>query len=147
MKHPYRPWLALVAALALVAGCATPTDVDEATGYAELVADRPSLADDIYPAWISNVRGVPIPQVHDRRRYARLEPGTYDVVLTADLSRADRAFRTRYAEVWAQPGIIELTVEAGKRYYLGAHFVRGRIDKWEPKVWKVEPIEHGRLPD
>jgi hypothetical protein len=144
MKHAYRTWLALIAAATLVAGCATPRDADEPVGYAELVADWPSLADDIYPAWISNVSGVPIPQDYDRRRYVRLEPGTYDVVLTADLSEADRAFRTRYAEVWAQPGIIEITVEAGQRYYVGAHFVRGRIDTWEPRVWKVEPIERTR---
>ena len=46
---------------------------------------------------------------------------------------------------------MELEVEEGKRYYIGARIVGSRYDQWEPVVYRVESIRSGRdqdvLPD
>jgi hypothetical protein len=35
---------------------------------------------------------------------------------------------------------MQIDVEAGKRYFLGAKLTADRLDEWEPVVWRVEDI-------
>jgi hypothetical protein len=75
-------------------------------------------------------------------------PGRHQLVLTAVFRRGDEIKLSPQNPMRGDMlGSMELEVEAGKRYYIGARIVGSRYDQWEPIVYRVESIRGGRDQD
>jgi hypothetical protein len=78
-------------------------------------------------------------------------PGRHHLVLTAVFRRGDEIkLSPQNPRRGDKLGSMELDVEEGKRYYIGARIVGSRYDQWEPVVYRVETIQGGHdqdLPD
>lgn len=134
---------AVLAALVLAtAACASSTAGD--ADYAIITTNASDISGKIYPAYVSKVDDREIKGGtgrFGRKEVVRVEPGVHKVRLTADLSRATGVLsKPGYTPRDQQPGDIEIEVEAGKRYFLGAQLTANRRDQWQPVVWRVEDI-------
>ncbi|MGD8976810.1 MAG: hypothetical protein PVG91_04340 [Gammaproteobacteria bacterium] len=133
----------VLAALALaMAACASGTAGD--ADYAIITTNASDISGKIYPAYVSKVDDREIKGGSGRfgrKEVVRVEPGVHRIRLTADLSQATGVLsKPGYTPRDKQPGDIEIEVEAGKRYFLGAQLTANRRDEWEPVVWRVEDI-------
>lgn len=113
-------------------------DMDEPHGTVVGWSKRP--ASDIYETRIIKINGEEMPS---ERGVVYLQPGEYTLefqILTRNHQPSARTRLTRrepkdYNE-------LKLTVEAGKRYYIGGKFNRRTSDfPWSIVLWKVEPDE------
>jgi hypothetical protein len=130
------------ALMVISAGCASsaPGDVD----YAIITTNASDIPGKIYPAYLAKVDDREVKGgsgLLGRQQVVRVEPGVHRVRLTADLSRATGVLsKPGYTPRDEQAGDVEIEVEAGKRYFMGARLTANRLDQWEPVVWRVEDI-------
>lgn len=133
----------ILAALVLgAAGCASGTAGD--ADYAIITTNASDISAKIYPAYLAKVDDREVKGGtgrFGRKEAVWVEPGLRKVRIMADLSRATGVLsKPGYTPRDQQPGDIEIEVEAGKRYFLGAQLTANRRDQWQPVVWRVEDI-------
>lgn len=132
----------MVIALTAITGCASSTAGD--ADYAIISTNASDISGKIYPAFLAKVDDREVKGgtgLNGRKQVVRVEPGVHTVRLTADLSSATGVLsKPGYTRRDRQPGDLELEVEAGKRYFLGAQLTANRRDEWQPVVWRVEDI-------
>jgi hypothetical protein len=127
-----RPLLAAsAAALALAA-----SGVDEPRAIVAVAYD--GIAQQVHPVLIQAVDGKQ--QVQPLRDTLWLAPGKHTLRLAARLD--DNAVRLRgpVGARAAAPAVLELEVEAGKRYLIGAKVDGRRGVDWKPVVLRVEDV-------
>jgi hypothetical protein len=136
-------WSAFVIAVLAwsAAGCTGIERAPHEEAYGIVTTFPSNVPGYVYPARISTIDGDNIAAADERRSF-QLPPGTHTIRIVADLSQATGKVRSVYTPRSEQPGTVEIFVEAGRRYYIGAYFEGGRADEWEAKVWKVEDIEN-----
>ncbi len=130
-----------VLATAAITGCASSNA--GSADYAILSTSAADIPGKIYPAFLAKVDDREITGgsgLNGRKSAVRVSPGTHTVRLTADLSQATGAVPSVYTPRDKQAGNMQIDVEAGKRYFLGAKLTADRLDEWEPVVWRVEDI-------
>jgi len=106
----------------------------------------------IYPAYIAVIDGNSVQTtsavggLSARKHTFRLPPGDHKLRIVADLRDATGtlASGTTFTPRGEQPGSLELFVEEGRRYYIGARLTGNRKDEWEPVIWHTEDIENYR---
>jgi len=128
-------------ATAAITGCASSNA--GSADYAILSTSASDIPGKIYPAFLAKVDDREITGgsgLTGRKSAVRVSPGTHTVRLTADLSQATGAVPSSYTPRDKQAGNMQIDVEAGKRYFLGAKLTADRLDEWEPVVWRVEDI-------
>lgn len=151
-KSLIRYLLAAVAMVAL-AGCMEMAMMNPPGKYGEITTFDSKISDKIYPAYVveiddENVNTSLGPSLQQQagtvRHVFRLEPGRHTIRVVADFTNPvrDEPVRALYTPRSEQPGEIEVYVEEGRKYYLGAKLVGQRSDEWEPVVWRVEDLEN-----
>lgn len=129
MKSSY-----LILLISLSAGIAQASEPGAACGLVS-TNFRPPEPQDLFNARVDAVNGKGMV----KRAEFPLSPGTYELkvyehITTPDLmvSAKDRGYSKK----------LSVTVEDGKRYDIGAKYIRdkktSRKDFWEPVVWRVE---------
>jgi len=106
----------------------------------------------IYPAYIAVIDGdsvqttAAVGGLAARKHTFRLPPGDHKIRIVADLRNATGTLEsgTTFTPRGQQPGNLELFVEEGRRYYIGARLTGARKDEWEPVIWHVEDLENYR---
>ncbi|WP_299791866.1 hypothetical protein [uncultured Shewanella sp.] len=130
--------LSLIAGLILLSGCASQPDnsleCGIVSGYLE-----PDAGQELYRVVVTHLNGDP---VISKPNY-RLSPGVYEFTL-AELINAPSLKVKLAARV---PKVLSVTVEANRRYHLGAKFntdkrYRGNDSGfWQPEVWMQEEYQ------
>lgn len=151
-RRPFVPLFA-VGVLA-IAGCASVAPRDN---HAIIVVATPPPAEttqgtryytELYSAHMKKIDGEWVTETtrHPGKQILELEPGAYQLELTATLSEGG-AYRRPAAERAAAERRpppsreVNVQIEAGKRYYIAAHWPEGTMpDAWEPVVWWEEDI-------
>jgi hypothetical protein len=133
--------LVLAIAAVLLAACSGIPREPHEEAYGVVTTFPANIPGYIYPARISVIDGKNV-SIHDPRTTFRLRPGTHTVQIVADLSDATSKVRSVHTPKSEQPGKVEIFVEAGRRYHVGAYFRSGHADTWEARVWKVEDIDN-----
>jgi len=144
MKKPHRLLATMLVALAAVAITACASSGTDNVDYAVLTTNASDIPGKIYPAFLAKVDDREITGgsgLYGRKSALRVSPGTHTVRLTADLSQATGVVSSTYTPRDKQAGNLEIDVEAGKRYFLGARLTADRTDEWQPVVWRVEDIQ------
>ena len=141
--------LAFVAGLALT-GCMEAkmlTTTDEP--YGTITTASSNIPGKIYPAWVATIDGknqqsgnvLASPMANARHTF-RLPPGQHTIRIVADLRQATGVIPATYTPRSQQPGTIEIFVERGREYYLGARLTGSRSDEWEAVVWEVKDLKN-----
>lgn len=102
-----------------------------------LISKNLNPGDYIYPVSLVAINGKNV--VSDQLSYY-VRPGEHEIVLSA-VVRLDTGLATSIDHWQEKRGHMEINVEPGKRYYLGAKYNRqesGRSKDWQPVIWKVE---------
>jgi len=98
---------------------------------------KPPETKSIYHAWVNTIDGK---TVSSKSKAFALSPGKHRIKLIENIK--DPRFTLRRGEMMNSK-IIEINIEAGKKYYVGAKYIRKNRNKlktgeyWEPTVWKV----------
>ena len=132
-------WIAWLATAALVAGCASggasrPYATSDAP-HAVLDFSPPPPGGDLTPARLFTVDGIVAPGGGTRTSYW-LKPGTHRVAVYGEgLARDKVGIPARGKD---DPGTVEMTLEAGRRYYVAIGWLSNQRNDWRPTIWKVE---------
>lgn len=156
MSCVYGKWSALLLAVTILAitGCASSAHRDD---YAIIVVVTPPQAEttqgarhytELYSAHVKGIDGKWVPETtrHPGKQILKVEPGVRQLEMTATLDNGGAYWRPAaersVAERTRHPSRnVSVDVEAGKRYYIAAHWPKGTMpDAWEPVVWWVEDI-------
>lgn len=140
----------LLAAAGMLAGCMEARMLTPDRDFGVVTTFTSDIPAKIYPAYIAVIDGRSVQPssavggISGMKHTFRLAPGDHTIRIVADLSDATGTLRsvTGYTPRGEQPGEIELFVEAGRQYYLGARLTGSRRDEWEPVVWSVKDIEN-----
>lgn len=103
--------------------------------------NKPPQTKSIYHAWINTIDGE---TVSTKAKRFVLTPGVHKIKLVENI--VDPRFTRRRGEMM-NAKVFELNVEPGKKYALGAQYVRKNRNKlktgeyWEPVVWKVSEAD------
>lgn len=147
--------LRLLIATAIVAGLSACMEARMASPdrpYGVVTTFTSNVPAKIYPAFIAVIDGNSVQSTSAvgglaaRKHTFQLPPGDHKIRVVADLRDATGtlASGTTFTPRGEQPGALELFVEEGRRYYIGARLTGSRRDEWEPVVWHVEDIENYR---
>jgi hypothetical protein len=141
--------LAIVASVMLVACMEAKmlTSTDEP--YGTITTASSNIPAKIYPTWVATIDGknqqsgnvLTSPMANTRHTF-RLSPGHHTIRIVADLRQATGVIPATYTPRSQQPGTIEIFVERGREYYLGALLNGSRSDEWEAVVWKVKDLKN-----
>lgn len=131
-------FLGLGLAGGVAAGSASDFYADRDEPHGEVVGWSKGAADDVYDARLFEINGVNLPSA---RKIVYLKPGEYTLKFRIVAEGHQPGPRTRITRNEPRGyNKLELMVEPGKRYYVGAKFTRGTSDfPWSIVVWKVEP--------
>lgn len=97
-----------------------------------------AVAQQVHPVWIQTVDGRQQPA--PLRDTLWLEPGKHTLRLAARLDDNGVARRTRIDAKDPQHALLEIDVEAGKRYLIGAKVDSRHSADWKPVVLRVEDL-------
>ena len=139
-----------LAASMVLTGCMEAkmlTTTDEP--YGTITTASSNIPGKIYPAWVATIDGknqqsgdvLTGPMVSARHTF-RLPPGKHTIRIVADLRQATGVIPAIYTPRSQQPGTIEIFVERGREYYLGALLTGSRSDEWEAVVWEVKDLKN-----
>ena len=117
--------------------------------YGTITTASSNIPAKIYPAWVATIDGknqqsgnvLTSPMAHTRHTF-RLSPGRHTIRIVADLRQATGVIPATYTPRSQQPGTIEIFVERGREYYLGALLNGSRSDEWEAVVWEVKDLKN-----
>jgi hypothetical protein len=124
------------AALAMIAFGSAAAAADLSKGIVTVAYD--GIPKDVYPVAILEVDGKLQPP--PLRETLWLTPGKHTFKLAAKVQDGKTLLRgNNYnSRDKSKPGVLEIEVEAGKRYHLGAKLNGYRTSDWEPVVLRVE---------
>lgn len=156
MDCVHKKWSAplLAVGVLVIAGCAASAPRND---HAIIVVVTPPPAEstrgaryytELYSAHVKKINGEWVTETtrYPGKQILELKPGAHHLEVTATLSEGG-AYRRSAAErsvaERTRPPSRELNIEleAGKRYYLAAHWPAGTMpDAWKPVVWWAEDI-------
>jgi len=128
-----RPLLASFATLLVLA-----TAGADASSRAIVTVAYDGVTQQVHPVWIQTVDGRQQPQ--PLRDTLWLEPGKHTLRLAARFDDNAVARRGRIDSRAPQHGVLEIQVEAGKRYLIGAKVDPRNAADWTPVVLRVEDV-------
>lgn len=131
--------IVLLAALAVITACASsetrrPYAASDAP-HAVLDFSPPPPGGDLTPARLFTVDGIVAPGGGSRTSYW-LKPGTHRVAVYGEGLARDKVGIP--AKPQDNPGTVEMTLEAGRRYYVAIQWLSNQRNDWRPTIWKVE---------
>ena len=149
-RNIVRATLVAMATMLWLAGCMEArmlTTTDEP--YGTITTAYSNIPGKIYPAWVATIDGknqqsgdVLSGGALSSRHTFRLPPGQHTIRIVADLRQATGVIPATYTPRSQQPGTLEIYVERGREYYLGARLTGSRSDEWEAVVWEVKDLEN-----
>ena len=141
-----------------LSGCMEARMLSSDEPYGVVTTFTSNIPEKVYPAYIAVIDGNsvqttgsvggmgqdPRAYLRTRKHTFRLPPGEHTIRIVADLSDATGTLQSTggYTPRGEQPGTIELFVEAGRQYYIGARLTGTRKNEWEPVVWAVKDVEN-----
>lgn len=138
MKHVTRRILAGIALLAFTAAAAAGNEAlagrNDPHGIVRL--DTEKRAQHIYPVKVVEINGELVSL--DDKVAVWLKPGKHTLTVRGMIDRDNTFGVSRSVGQGNEKNSVEVDVEEGKIYYIGARVNPREGSRWEPVVWKVE---------
>ena len=69
-----------------------------------------------------------------------VSPGEHELVVIGGIDGSTTVSKPGGSGPGPNPGRVTISVEEGKRYFIGIQMISNRSDQWEPVIYKVEDI-------
>lgn len=138
MKHTALKVLTGIAMLAVTAAVAAGTDAlaSQKDPHGVVRLDVEKRAQHIYPVKVVEINGNRV--TVDDKIALWLKPGTHTLTVRGMVDRDNTFGVSRSVGQGNEKNSVEVTVEEGKVYYIGAKINPREGGRWAPVVWKVE---------
>jgi hypothetical protein len=133
-------WMSIAAMLALSAGCAMSGSspfVSPSEPHAILDFRRPPVS--LTPARLAEIDGTNVNAPLTKSSFW-VSPGEHEIVVIGGIDGSTTVSKPGGSGPKPNPGRVTISVDEGKRYFIGIQMISNRSDQWEPVIYKVEDI-------
>ena len=135
--HTSRLLFAIFVLFALSA-CASRPVVTMRDAHGVAVFGEAQRAQKIFPVRVTVVDG---DNVSDRKTSLLLTPGRHTLRLLALIDDATMLSPGPYRKTFLEDGVLEIEIEEGKRYLIGAKLLGPRRRQWQPVIFATQDIK------